>query len=103
MFQDRNNLIIITLVVLLVLFINMNNHTDESFSNTAKIPVDLEKSNFINFCQDIDYDENSKVMTANCLTRDGSGHTPQTYSFMEPCKILNFNKNRQEFQCLSQS
>ncbi len=102
MFQDKNNLIIISLIILLVCFILKNK---ETFQNSSQdLPIELVNTigNFKNFCKDIKYDKNTQLLTADCLSRDGTTHLTSKYSFLNPCRVLNYNKRRQELFCHSQ-
>ena len=111
-FEDKNTLIIVVLSILLLLFINM---TKEGFEQTNPDKVKLKNckncdvpdevlntlGNFKSLCQDITYDNDGKILNANCQDNSG-GHSEQTYSFIRPCRVLNFNKNRQELICVSE-
>ena len=114
MFEDKNNLIIITLLILLVLFYNMISENFENdkptiVCNSANCQVPDEVTNtlgdFKKYCNNITYNNDGKSLTANCITRDSTTDNPtynvHRFSFMEPCRVLNFNKNRQELICHS--
>jgi hypothetical protein len=111
-FEDNNTLIIVVLVVLLVLFINMNKEGFEASNsdkvklkncNNCEVPNEVLNTigNFKSFCKDSTYDNDGKLLSTKCQDNNG-GYSEQSYSFMNPCRVLNFNKNRQELTCVSE-
>lgn len=111
-FEDNNTLIIVVLIVLLVLFLNMNNEKFEQTNpdnvtlkncENCEVPDEILNTlgNFKSFCRDSSYDNDGKILSTKCQNNN-DGYSEKTYSFMNPCRVLNFNKNRQELICISE-
>lgn len=96
MFQDKNNVIIIGLVLLLIGFVYMRK---ENFENTHDELINIS-GNFKEICTDIVYAD--KKVSAQCPSRDNSKVLDKSFYFINPCRVLNYNQNREELVCHSQ-
>ena len=112
-FENNNTLILILLGIFI--FYLMFKCSSESFESVDIIECSTcekqeetpdevinTRGNFKKYCKNVKYEKSGKILTASCQSADNpESFILQTYSFMEPCRVLNYKKNNEKFNCLS--
>ena len=112
-FEDKSLITLVGLIVLLILFFNM---TQEKFQDSSSGLIEITNyidgryippiiknplGNFIDNGSNFIYDAKEETLTGTYKDKYGNNVKPQFNFKLNSCVVLNYDNNKEKFDCIS--